>query len=167
MSMNESVLVNSTHSALSDIYDPLTDLYNRHLFVQVSDALLRISIRQKMPVCIAMISLDDCDEMEHAEMELLVRRSAELLKKVTRDSDVLAHFDKDKFALLLYNCSQQSSKMVADRVHHQIKEHIEFGDQPVSISIGLAEFDINLAGTRNNLSDQLVEDALDSMMPYC
>lgn len=166
MSLNESMLSSNSHSALSGIYDPLTDLYNRNLFIQVSNALLRISIRQKMPVCIAMISLDRFDEMESSETDTVVKASADLLKQVTRDSDVLSHFDKDKFALLLYNCNHQSSKMVADRIHHQIQDHIEFHNQPVSISIGLAEFDNSLSERLENLSDQLVEDALHAMTHY-
>ncbi|MCE0493253.1 GGDEF domain-containing protein [Vibrio salinus] len=159
--------MNNNALSISGMYDPLTQLYNKELFTQVADSLLRISIRQKMPVSLAMIYFAHYaslkDKYGNSAADNLIRESAHLLQSISRDSDVLSHYSEDKFALLLYNCNYISSKIVAERIQKHVKEDLGNQQHEVSITIGLAEFDARYASSKDNISDQLVHDALESL----
>lgn len=165
MYSKETSSVSNDTLHLSEVYDPLTDLYNRPLFTQVANSLLRISIRQKMPVSIAIISLDNFSELGEkfgiAAVTALIKESADLLKSISRDSDVLSHFDDDQFALLLYNCNYQSSHIVAERIQKNIRGNLFIQDQQITVSIGLAEFDGR--GNGGDISAQLIADGLKAL----
>ncbi len=167
MYTKEASSANNDALRLSEVYDPLTDLYNRALFTQVANSLLRISIRQKMPVSIAIIGLDHFSALEDkfgtSEVNTLVKESADLLKSISRDSDVLSHFDEDKFAVLLYNCNYQSSHIVADRIQTKVKGDLFIQNQPITVSIGLAEFDGRTTGSGGDISAQLITDGLKAL----
>ncbi|MBF9000862.1 MULTISPECIES: GGDEF domain-containing protein [Vibrio] len=165
MYSNQSNMVNANTQTMASIFDPLTDLYNRHLFLQVSNSLLKISLRQRMPVSVAMVSLEHVSDTAHLEIDEaqeIIKQSADLLKSITRDSDTLSHFDDYVFGLLLYNCTYQQSHIVANRINAKLEGRLSFRNQPVTIAIGLAEFDRNFADNQH-LSEHMVEEALSDM----
>lgn len=155
---------------LIGMYDPLTELYNRPLFIQVAESLLRISIRQQMPVSLAIVNIDHyeelCEELGHQEANNLIKECANIIKNISRDSDVLAHFEEDQFALLLYNCNQPSSQFAADRLRAQLEDALST-EQAIHISIGLATFSGYVHSDKQNhgqvLSETLITNALHSL----
>lgn len=164
--------VNSTNAApLSSpsvaVFDPLTNLYNKPLFIQVMESLLKISMRQKMPVSLAIMSIDHYARIGNKygpqKTNHLIQKCADLIKSISRDSDVLSHFDDDTFAFLLYNCSYQSSKIVAERLHNHIEGHIDINHHPITISVGTAEFNEKTASIHTNISDELLSEALKAL----
>ncbi|WP_375752832.1 GGDEF domain-containing protein [Vibrio sp. HN007] len=153
------------------MYDPLTELYNRPLFVQVMESLLRISIRQHMPVTLAIASIKNFSELKdlHTEDEIdtLVKNSADVIKAVSRDSDVLGHIEEDQFALLLYNCDSKNSHIAIDRLRSQVWDKVQIDDENVDLVVGQATFgESHNAGSGqaiSAISDYLFSNALKSL----
>ncbi|MDC0609939.1 GGDEF domain-containing protein [Vibrio sp.] len=151
----------------SGMYDSLTHLYSKPLFIQVVDSLLRISKRQQMPVSLAMISINRFHELEDkygaSECESVVKNGADIIKSISRDSDVLSHFNVDTFALLLYNCNYDSTQIVMDRIYSNVNGHLSIQQHPVTISVGRAEFDAQKVSSPDCLSEHLINTALTSL----
>ncbi|MDG3087254.1 GGDEF domain-containing protein [Vibrio hannami] len=153
------------------MYDPLTALYNKTLFIQVMESLLRISVRQHMPVTLVIASIDNYSGMacKYSEDDIddMVRESADLIKAVSRDSDVLGHIETDQFALLLYNCDCKSSAIAIERLSNQVEESVIIGDEKITLNFGTATFgESHNAGRGQSVSaiaDYLMTNALESL----
>src|SRR5919202_4533908 len=91
-----------THQAF---HDSLTGLPNRALFGDRLQQALARARRDAAPVAVAMIDLDDFksvnDSMGHAAGDDLLRGVAERLSGALRDSDTVARFGGDEFALIV------------------------------------------------------------------
>jgi len=169
--IRETLPINSNSSHNSGMYNPLTEMYNKPLFIQVMESLLRISIRQHMPVSLAITSIDHyselCEKYNENETDNLIKDSANLIKSISRDSDVLAHFEGDLFALLLYNCNHHSSKNAAERLRVHIEKNLHMAHEHITVSIGLATFGESSAEgkgqTMKDISEGLILGSLHSL----
>lgn len=126
------------------MYDPITSLYNKPLFIQVMESLLRISVRQHMPVTLAIISIDKYTDIacqfSEDDVDTMLKESADLIKDVSRDSDVLGHIEADQFAVLLYNCDSRTVNIATDRLCSQIEENVMIGEENIKLNVGTATF---------------------------
>lgn len=167
----ESLSMTSNPTEPLGMYDPLTELYNKPLFIQVMESLLSISMRQHMPVSLVIVSIDNYedyyDEYSLSDTKNLLKEGAEIIKSLSRDSDVLAHFEEEKFALLLYNCSNKSASIPIERLRHNLEENLIIGEEKVTVTMGTSTFgEEHNAGRGKQLreiSDDLVTTALLSL----
>ena len=100
----------------SDI-DPLTRLPNRRAWEgALADALDPAAA----PLCVALIDLDGSDDdndlPDHPAGNALLQRVAETWRAVLRDGDLLAHYGKGQFAVLLPDCDEAAGRRVAERL---------------------------------------------------
>ena len=139
-------------------HDALTGLYNRMYFEK---ALKRFDAEEHLPVTIIFGDVNGLkltnDVFGHAVGDALLKRSAEILKKVCRESDVVARVGGDEYAILLPQTGPEAAKKIIERIRN------EFGKERLlaikaSISMGYA--------VKTGADDQLertVKDAEDVM----
>lgn len=173
----ESLSMTHSSADILSMYDPLTELYNKPLFIQVMESLLCISMRQHMPVSLVIVSINDYDELLEeyglSDAKHLLKECAEKIKSISRDSDILAHFEEDKFALLLYNCSYKSTSIPIERLRYKLEESSIADAKEVTVTIGVSTFgeEHNAGRGRSiqQISDSLVTSALSSLnnLPDC
>jgi len=93
--------------------DPLTSLANRRVFEERLAIAFAASRRNGNPFAVHFIDLDGFkdvnDTLGHATGDLLLCAVAERLKKLVRQSDVLARFGGDEFAVLQADASDSAS----------------------------------------------------------
>jgi diguanylate cyclase (GGDEF)-like protein/PAS domain S-box-containing protein len=128
-------------------HDPLTELPNRHAFVdRLGQALRRTRRRKDSPdVGVLFMDLDRLktvnDSLGHAAGDSLLVAVARRIKDQLRSEDVLARFGGDEFAVLLGNGVERSEAIwVAQRIAEALREPFTVSAHQVSVStsVGIA-----------------------------
>jgi diguanylate cyclase (GGDEF)-like protein/PAS domain S-box-containing protein len=125
-------------------HDALTGLANRALFADRVDNALARRARERRPLTVAFLDLDDFksinDTLGHGAGDLLLRGVAERLHECVRPGDTVARFGGDEFALLLENADGYAAEAIAERIIAALSQpfHVVDHDVYARASIGLA-----------------------------
>ena len=126
------------------LQDPLTALANRKLFSDRVDNALARSGRERQPVAVAFLDIDDFksinDTLGHAAGDMLLREVGRRLLVCVRPGDTVARFGGDEFALLLEGTGAETVEAVGQRLMHELGRPFRLLDQEVLVraSVGLA-----------------------------
>lgn len=122
--------------------DTLTGLYNRAHFESVLRNKIEYANRRTDTLAVAMIDMDGFkqvnDTQGHGMGDIALRQVGHLLASQARDTDTVARYGGDEFALLMPGTSVEAALAVADRIRRQLEELQEGMELPVSLSIGIA-----------------------------
>ncbi len=131
--------------------DALTGLYNRREFDAALDREWRHGLREKTPLSLLMIDLDNFKEYNdaygHSMGDEVLRRFARILEScANRPVDLAVRYGGEEFAVILPNVGVEGAKHVAELIQIQIEMHdIEHAAssayQHITASIGIAEKD--------------------------
>lgn len=118
--------------------DPLTGLANRrHWDATLSGALLRAG-RHRRVLCVGLVDLDHFkrynDAYGHQQGDQLLKEAAAAWRAQLRESDTLARWGGEEFAVLLPDCGVDTASVVLERLRTSVprQQHC---------SIGLASWD--------------------------
>lgn len=139
-----SVVARRVSQILQRNYDALTGVYNRFgLEQQVSNAIETL-YRRDQTHCILFIDLDDFhvinDTHSFSVGDHVLCEIAGVIKKTVRDDDIVSRFAGNAFCVLLKNCAESYSEIIADKLCQKIAEHqlpIEGKVTSLTASIGL------------------------------
>ena len=132
-------------------HDTLTGLANRALFEDRLAHALAIAQRQRKPLALLFLDLDDFktinDSLGHSAGDKLLKRVAERLVSVVRGTDTATRQGGDEFAVLLENLEgPDEARAVATRILDAFGPPfvVDGRELAVSVSIGLALSDGSL-----------------------
>jgi diguanylate cyclase (GGDEF)-like protein len=125
--------------------DPLTGLKNRRRFNEDLQLAMARARRERTMGALVMLDLDHFkrvnDTHGHLAGDHLIVEVAELLRRRTRESDVLARLGGDEFAVILPRCTLGEARLAAEAIAREIREHQPDGEvEPVTASLGVAMF---------------------------
>lgn len=128
-------------------HDPLTGLYNRHRFQAEFDRVLRESRRHKRSGALLFIDLDHFkfinDTLGHDVGDMLLKTAAVEIRRLLRESDVVARFGGDEFVALLSEVDQADAVGIAEKINFRlgrVKLTAVGAAHRISASIGIAMF---------------------------
>jgi diguanylate cyclase (GGDEF)-like protein/PAS domain S-box-containing protein len=129
----EQMLYLSTH-------DALTGLYNRAYF---EEAMAQIGHANPFPVSIIIADIDGVkrtnDTHGHPAGDELLRRTAEVLKSICRNDDIVARIGGDEFAILLPYTDRATAGGILQRLKENLAEHNNaYAGMPLYVSLGAA-----------------------------
>lgn len=144
--------------------DPLTSLYNRRRFQEVALNELEISIDKDN--CLVMLDLDHFklinDKYGHASGDLVLKKTASLLKTNLRESDIIARWGGEEFLILLSNVGLERGTAIAEKLRKALVDHqmfLEGNIVTITASFGVALVERNnkdpLESGINNADDAL------------
>lgn len=142
------------------ITDPLTKLYNRRYFTDISDDIFKISKRDNTPLSIVMFDIDKFkninDSFGHKIGDKTIVQFAITLKKMQRNSDISCRYGGEEFVILLPNTKIEGAIIVAENIRKRV-ERSELKDSnnkivQFSVSAGVSEVDFSL---ENNIEKAL------------
>jgi diguanylate cyclase (GGDEF)-like protein len=146
--------------------DPLTNLYNRRYFNEISDTLLNISHREEKAFSVLMIDIDRFkvinDTYGHLVGDRILKELSKHLLNLTRQSDVVVRYGGEEFLILLPNTEIDGATLIAQKIH-SIVEALEVPiDNYVlkfTISVGVTQCD----WSSNDNIDSLIHRADESL----
>jgi len=126
--------------------DDLTGLYNRRAFHALSTQQLKVMRRNGQGLLLFFADVDHLkkinDTFGHREGDLALVRAAHALERTFRDSDILARFGGDEFAVLALEASSRDRDAILRRLDgHLQKASAEEPRYKLSLSVGAARFD--------------------------
>jgi diguanylate cyclase (GGDEF)-like protein/PAS domain S-box-containing protein len=155
------------------LYDPLTDLPNKRLFLDRLQQQLAIAKNNNQISALLYIDIDRFkninDAMGYDTGDEILAETARRLKYITQEGDTLAHIGSDEFVLLRANDSVDSEHMAhaaqltADEIMLILEQPFYLGHDTVRLtaSIGIAIFPLGdeNASTILAQADTAVADA--------
>ena len=129
--------------------DPLTGLYNRRYFHQISRKFVEKAITDQTPISVFLFDIDHFkqynDANGHEEGDKLLMELSELVQEYTRKTSVVARYGGEEFIVLLPGISAADAFKYAERLREAIASHPfpHRESQPfefLSISGGIASF---------------------------
>ncbi len=126
--------------------DSLSGLRTRRRFEQEVRAAMARSRRDGSTGALLMLDLDDFksvnDSHGHPAGDKLIAEIAAVLRRRTREGDVLGRLGGDEFAIALPSCRPDEANVVADAIVAAIREHRPADPEvePITASVGVAVF---------------------------
>jgi diguanylate cyclase (GGDEF)-like protein len=129
--------------------DPLTNLYNRRYFNDISQTLFNLASRDRDGLSLLMIDMDRFkvvnDSYGHLVGDMVLKELADVLLKTTRSSDVIIRFGGEEFLILLPHTHLNGAKKIAQKIRENVKNleiNIEDNIDKIvkfTVSIGVTE----------------------------
>jgi diguanylate cyclase (GGDEF)-like protein len=135
------------------VTDDLTQLYNSRYLRQALQRETKRSVRTKRPLALLFTDLDGFKEVNDTWGHLLGSRAlveaAAILRRCARETDVVARYGGDEFAIVLPETNRDGARVVAERLRHRIATHKFLHGEGVIVrltaSVGIAVLPDNAA----------------------
>jgi len=133
-------------------HDPLTDLPNRHLFLDRLDQSLRRAIRSGQLGALVFVDLDNFkninDSLGHSAGDTLLRQAAGRLREVVRSEDTVARLGGDEFVICMSDLGSDPDEVASlanqrtEELHGTLSEPFFISGHRllVTASLGVALF---------------------------
>jgi diguanylate cyclase (GGDEF)-like protein len=119
-------------------HDQLTGLYNKNFF---NEEMKRLDTTRKLPISVVISDFNDLkkinDNYGHKTGDKFLKAYADILKKISRQEDIIARWGGDEFVILLPNTGEEKTKNLIDRIKSELKK-IEISNEKLSIAFGYA-----------------------------
>ena len=145
--INEKLEIANSELEKLSIRDSLTGLYNRRYFDIIMDEQLNLSKRSKVEFSLIMMDIDNFkninDGYGHVAGDYLLEDIGEIIaNSLPRNTDSVARYGGDEFAVVLYNTGEKGALIVAERIRQEvekvrIRKEFVSNDMGVTISMGL------------------------------
>lgn len=136
--------------------DALTGLLNRRAFMQEADFVFKNTQRQRTPITVAFIDLDNFkainDSKGHEEGDKVLSCVADLLVKSARSSDIAVRLGGDEFAVVLPQMNAENAAPYFKQLHQKLSKAMRDQGWTVGFSIGVAIFPQGAASTQYALT---------------
>jgi diguanylate cyclase (GGDEF)-like protein len=126
--------------------DSLSGLRTRRRFEQEVRAAMARARRDGTTGALLMLDLDRFksvnDSYGHPAGDKLIEEVADVLRRRTREGDVLGRLGGDEFAIALPSCRPDEASVVAEAIVTAIREHepADPGVESITVSVGVAVF---------------------------
>ena len=126
--------------------DSLTKISNRRGFFESSDELFKLTQRTKASLTLMILDIDFFknvnDTYGHIVGDEILKHLVKNVKKVLRDSDILARFGGEEFIVLLPQTDISGALEVAEKIRSSVETNTYANKEvtvPITISIGVSQ----------------------------
>ncbi|MCF7923400.1 MAG: response regulator [Candidatus Marinimicrobia bacterium] len=123
-------------------YDHLTNLPNRAAFTENYASQSKLSFREDTPLCVAMLDIDTFkrinDDYGHITGDKALRYISKLVKQQLRESDFIARWGGEEFAVLLPATREDEGKTALSKALHFLNQHPLITEKGENISLSFS-----------------------------
>lgn len=150
--VNQNKRFNQTQMKEHEVFeiaykDPVTSLANRFLLIDRLNQIIMRSKRYRSKFAVMFVDIDNFkkinESLGHEAGDLMLKETSLRLKDAVRDSDIVARFGGDEFAIVIHDLEKlENTATVAQRIIKSMGEAFDIKQQEVyvSASIGIATF---------------------------
>ena len=136
-----NALIHSKFQRLA-AYDALTNVFNRRFGMSRLKEDFSRAVRDKSALAVIMIDIDHFkninDNYGHLVGDKAIMILANILKKVSREGDIVVRYGGEEFLMILPGASSKDAESLAERVRHQIMDTVfKEGEQQISMTASL------------------------------
>jgi len=123
-------------------YDPLTSLFNRRIFYELTDQQLKVACREKSSITLMMADVDGFKQINDKHGHFAGDQTLKLLGKIISDtvrlSDIAGRMGGDEFIFCLPNTTVEGAKVLANRLITAANNaNFSFDGKPIKISLSM------------------------------
>ncbi len=160
LDINELKQANEQMKQLA-LYDPLTGLANRRLFIDRLEQSIRASRRDRNKLALLFLDLDQFkrinDTLGHDAGDMLLQTVAQRLRRCVREKDTVSRLGGDEFTVLLTDLEDNlATTQIANQILKALKEPVMLGQHEVIVSTSIG---ITLAPEDGINADTLMKNA--------
>lgn len=129
------------------ITDGLTGCYNKRAFTDELDKRLRAAHRFGRALSLVITDIDHFksvnDTYGHATGDVVIKELGDILKRLKRETDVVARFGGEEFCVLCEETDTHGAVQLAERVREELENTIfqtDIGKLRVTCSLGVATY---------------------------
>ncbi|MBN2177051.1 MAG: EAL domain-containing protein [Demequinaceae bacterium] len=143
----------------SALFDGLTGLPNRYLFIQQLDKVLARWKRSRTPFSVLFLDLDGFkvinDSLGHQMGDRVLKAVADEISRGLREVDTAARFGGDEFVILLPDTDPGPAMVAAKRIQAMLDKVREFDGHEIVMraSVGIASSAVEYTSTEEILRD--------------
>ena len=157
--MLEDIKASQEELRLMAVTDPLTQLYNRRYFYTEANYLLERARNEQTPLSLLILDIDKFKQINdshgHPVGDQVIVLLADLLRKNSREEDLIARFGGEEFVILLPKAGQD----VAERLAETLRSTVQ--NSPVSLrNAEPLNFTISIGGVALDTQRETIETAL-------
>lgn len=127
--------------------DKLTGVANRQVFDMLFNQAFKYAKRRGGPLSAIMLDLDHFKQVNdtygHQAGDVVLKATAQTVKRLVRDSDIVCRWGGEEFFVLLPDCDQVQAVAVAEKIRNTLETQkgVSYGAQSISVtaSFGVAE----------------------------
>ncbi|MEA3371607.1 MAG: diguanylate cyclase [Campylobacterota bacterium] len=147
--------------------DPLTSLYNRRSFIEMSESILSLAKRNKTDSSILMLDIDKFknvnDTYGHQIGDEVIKSLSLILQENSRASDIISRWGGEEFIVLLPETHINGASIIAEKIRKNIEEMVinllNNKKLRYTVSIGVSqvdnEKDLNIEAPINRADEAL------------
>ena len=145
------------------ITDDLTGIFNRRGFLASATQQLKLAQRDMQSVLLFFFDLNNLkginDSFGHREGDLALIRTADVLERTFRESDVLARLGGDEFAVLALEASNPDIGLIRSRLEENLEQaNTEEFQYRLALSVGIGRYDPQFPVSIGELMDTADQD---------
>ena len=150
------------------ITDKLTGLKNRRYMASGLDHAFQLAIRQRVPVCLAILDIAHFkrvnEQFGHLAGDYVLKRLSRLLLGFFRKSDIVIRWGGEEFLIILFDVNEERMAVKMENLGLKIRESVfKWKDTPISVTVSIGWTSVKLADLHQDSLEpyfQRVDDAL-------
>jgi diguanylate cyclase (GGDEF)-like protein len=128
---------------MMSVTDELTGLLNRRGFLNLAIHQHHVADREKKRMCLFYIDLDGMKEINdnygHAEGDVALIETADILRAVFRKSDIIGRVGGDEFSVLMSGNCDDEVNTIKSRIRNKSEEFHARANKPYSLRVSIGE----------------------------
>jgi two-component system cell cycle response regulator len=132
--------------------DGLTGCLNKRAFLEQLESKMKSAERFGRSLCLIVTDIDHFkrvnDTYGHATGDVVIKELGELLRRVKRETDIVARFGGEEFCVLCEETQAEGGVLLAERIRDELSKvafQTEQGVMHVTCSLGVATFPTDAA----------------------